>query len=328
MARKAHAWLLVAGISLMPSARPAEALKFEPVNAKELPAGVRSALWARDCGRAFGDAKCTEDEGGFSVGDSERLARELSARRYDEVWLASGGGVLDEGIAVGEVLRRFQATVRVPPRRYCISSCTVAFLGGVFRFIDPEATYQVHAASLFLDTDLDDPMMKAVLDDPRPGLVAWADRLLEGFDVRRSRISGSRESAQQLFAHFQKALHPLGQLPPGQENAVRARLAAWVRAGAPSPYRNSPQLAQDVEAVRREGVVTVQQILMRLERDNMQRAIDELRAMLPELGPRAAPALRLLETMYSSRITDTASLSYETLLQLGYITKIFDPARP
>ena len=309
------------------AATPAQALKFEPVSAKDLPAGVKSALWVRDCGRAFGDKQCSESETMFSVGDSARLAAQLMARRYDEVWLASGGGVLDEGLAIGEVLRRFQMTVRVPPGRQCVSSCTVAFLGGAFRFIDEGATYEVHAASLFLDTDLDDPWMKDVAADPPAGLVEWNDRLLNGFDLQRHRISGSRESAQQLLLHFQKALHPLGQLPAGREETNRDLLRKWVRAATPSSYRGSAQLQRDVDAVRREGVVAVQQILMRLERDGMQVAIDELRQMIPNLGPRAEPALRMLETMYSSRITGTASLSYETLLQMGYITKIFDPLK-
>jgi hypothetical protein len=326
--RRNRLWLLIASLAILLAPRPAEALKFEPVDPKELPAGVRSALWVRDCGRAFQDKQCADGEEMFSTGDSVKLASILSARRYDEVWLASGGGVLDEGLAIGEVLRRFQATVRVPPGRRCVSSCTVAFLGGVFRYIDEGATYQVHAASLFLDTDLDDPWMKDVVSDPATGLVEWADRLLEGFDLKRNHISGARESAKQLLIHCQKALNPLGQLPPGREQANRERLDRWVRAGATSAYRKSEQLSRDVDAIRREGVVAVQEILMRLERDTMQQAIDELRPMLPDLGPRAEPALRMLETMYSSRITGTASLSYETLLQMGYITKIFDPRKP
>jgi hypothetical protein len=117
-------------------------------------------------------------------------------------------------------------------------------------------------------------------------------------------------------------------LPPGREDANRMVLRNWLRAAQPSRYRSSPQFQQDVATVKREGVAAVQEILMRLERDTMQVAIDELRRLLPELGPRAEPALRMLETMYSSRITGTASLSYETLLQMGYITKVFDPSKP
>ena len=318
---------LALSLATLLSASAAEALKFEPVNPKDLPAGVRSALWVRDCGPGFGDKQCTPNEKHFATGDSERLALVLSARRYDEIWLASNGGVLTEGVGVGEVFRRFQATVRIPPGRACVSSCTVAFLGGVFRFIDNGATYEVHSASLFLNRESDDDWLTGIVQNPQ-SLGDWADRLLLGFDIRSNHIEGARESAQDLFQHFQKALHPLGQLPPGREDTNRGLLRNWVRSGSPGRYRSSPQFQQDVAAVRREGIPAVQEILMRLERETMQVAIDELRTMLPQLGPRAEPALRMLETMYSSRITGTASLSYETLLQMGYITKVFDPSKP
>jgi hypothetical protein len=326
VSRVAVTTLTLAVITLL-AAPPAEALKFELVNPKDLPSGVTTALWVRDCGPAFGDKQCGEDEDGFSVGDSVRLAQILSTRKFDEIWLASNGGVLDEGVAVGEVLRRFQATVRVPPGRNCISSCTVAFLGGAFRYIDSGATYQVHAASLFLSRQSDDRWLTEVVQNPQSALVDWSQRLLQGFDIRSNHLDGARESAQQLFLHFQKALHPLGQLPPGREDANRVVLRNWVRSAAPSRYGNSAQLQQDVAAVKREGVAAAQEILMRLERETMEVAISELRVLLPQLGPRAEPALKMLETMYSSRITGTASLSYETLLQMGYITRIFDPAK-
>ena len=319
--------LLLALASLL-SASSAEALKFELVNPKDLPAGVKTALWVRDCGPSFGDKQCDEDERGFAVGDGARLAQVLSQRRFDEIWLASNGGVLDEGLAVGEVFRRFQATVRVPPGRNCISSCTVAFLGGAFRFIDNGATYQVHAASLFLSRQSDDRWLTEVVQNPQSALVEWADRLLQGFDIRGHHLGGARESAQDLFQHFQKALYPLGQLPAGREDTNRSLLRNWLRSATPTRYGNSSQLQQDVAAVKREGIAAAQEILMRLERDTMQTAIEELRPLLPQLGPRAEPALKMLETMYSSRITGTASLSYETLLQMGYITKIFDPSKP
>jgi hypothetical protein len=320
--------VLALSVATLGFAPAAEALKFELVNPKDLPAGVKSALWVRDCGPSFGDKQCDEDEEGFSEGDSNRLAQILSTRKFDEIWLASNGGVLDEGLGVGEVLRKFQATVRVPPGRNCISSCTVAFLGGVFRLIDQEATYQVHAASLFLERRSDDRWLTEVAQNPQSTLAEWADRLLLGFDLRGNHFTGSREYGMQLFMHFQKALHPLGQLPPGREDMNRAVLRNWLRSGGPSRYRSTPQLQQDVATVNREGVAAVQGILMRLERETMQVAIDELRPLLPQLGPRAEPALRMLETMYTSRITGTASLSYETLLQMGYITKFFDPSKP
>ena len=306
----------------------AEALKFEPVAQDLLPAGVKTALWVRDCGiRGFKDPKCTEAEGSFSTGDAARLARELMARRYDEVWLASGGGNLDEGVGVGEVLRRFQATVRVPPGQQCVSSCTVAFLGGVFRYIDEGATYEVHAASRFLETDPEGRNMTELVADPEPNLREWAELLLYGANTQTGRFKGARESAQILFVHFQKALQPLGVLPAGQEDATGARFRNRLRTTPPLIYVQSRQLADDAARIRREGVPAAQEILMRIERDSMQEAIDEIRAELPSLGRRADPALRMLETMYSSRITATALLSRQTLVQMGYVTQLFDPGR-
>jgi hypothetical protein len=313
-------------IGALPAA-PAMALKLEVVNPKSLPPGVRSALWVRDCGLVRGE-RCESYEEGFSEGDGSRLQRALDAGSYDEVWLASGGGNLAEGVAVGEALRRAQATVRVPAGRYCVSACTVAFLGGVFRFIDNTATYQVHAASKFMSRGLDDRQLKDVVRDPRTALAEWSDRLLLGYQVEDFRSRGGREWAQELFMHFHKSLFPLGLLPAGLENRNSSRLRIWADSAPASRYPGSEEHLRDTDTVRREGVVAVQEILMRLERDSMGQAIRELRQMLPELGPRAEPALAILEAMYSSRITDTAQLSYETLLRMGYITRIVDPSRP
>ncbi len=306
----------------------AEALKFDPVDPKLLPPGVKSALWVRDCGKqGFEDAHCDESERSFFKGDTARLTAALSARSYDEIWLASGGGNLDEGIGVGEVLRRFQATVRVPPGHRCVSACTVAFLGGVFRYLDEKATYEVHAASRFSDEDVDGESMKYLLEDPAGALREWAGLLLFGANTQSGRFTGARELAQSLFLHCQKAVHPLGVLPPNLENQNRQRLQNLLRVTLKFDYPQSRQFADDVDRIRREGVPAAQEILMRIERDSMQVGIDEIRGILPSLGPRAAPALRMVETMYSSRITATAVLSRQTMVQMGYITELFDPGK-
>jgi hypothetical protein len=306
-------------VAIVWTAAPAHALKFEPVDSKLLPPGVTSALWVRDCGRlGFGDQNCPEEQKGFSQGDSGRLSRELSGRRYDEIWLASNGGNLDEGIKIGELLRSVQATVRVPPRQACISACTVAFLGGLFRYIDLEkgATYQVHAASSYSKVPSGSAFLSAVVKDPEVALP----------ELTAEEARDTRELAHRLFVHFLKALHPLGQLPPGREGATLQQLRALP--AAQSAYRGSSQLATDAQTIRREGGAAAQEILMRIERDSMDQAIEELRSLLPVLGNRSGPALNILETMYSSRILGTSSLSYETLLQMGFITKLFDPAKP
>jgi len=301
----------------------AEALRFDRVDAKKLPAGVKSALWARDCdGASFSDDDCKENEKHFTKGDAARLAAELMARNYDEVWLSSGGGDLDEGIAVGEVFRRFQVTVRVPPGNSCVSACTVAFLGGVFRYVDPEATYEVHAASIFLSATTDHPAVKMLLKDAQTAK-DWAEALLVG--ESQIGLKGARASAQELLLHFEKALYPLGALPASQEQANRNQFRALLRTAPQFGYPQSQQFVDDVARIQREGASAAQEILMRLERDAMQVAINELRPLIPTLGPRADPALKMLEAMYSSRITGTASLNHQTLVQMGYVTQLFDP---
>lgn len=320
--------VLAAVLVVLLCASRAEALKFDLVDPKLLPPGVKSALWVRDCGKqGFEDSDCDESEESFYEGDAAKLALVLTARRYDEIWLASGGGNLDEGIGIGDVLRRFQATVRVPPGYRCVSSCTVAFLGGVFRYIDDKATYEVHAASRFLDEDVDGQSMKILLKDPDGSLREWASLLLFGANLKSGRFTGARELAQSLFLHCQKAVHPLGVLPAGLENQNRQRLQNLLRSTPRLAYPETRQFADDVNRIRREGVPAAQEILMRIERDSMQVGIEEIRGILPSLGPRAAPALRMLETMYSSRITGTAVLSRQTMVQMGYITELFDPGK-
>ena len=97
---------------------------------------------------------------------------------------------------------------------------------------------------------------------------------------------------------------------------------------APPLYEGTAQLQQDAERITREGETAAHEVLMRIERDAMASAIAELRKILPELGPRAEPALNMLESMFSSRIVLTAELSQETMLKMGYITRIFNPQQP
>src|SRR5262249_30512723 len=89
------------------------------------------------------------------AGDSAVLAYMLGHDRYDEVWLWSGGGEVIAGIGIGRLLRARQATVRVPDGATCASSCTIAFMGGLFRYLDIGSKYLVHSASGYMD-GLDD----------------------------------------------------------------------------------------------------------------------------------------------------------------------------
>jgi len=289
----------------------ADALLFEQL---KLDSG-RVVLLARDCGRqGFKDKDCPQWATMFYKGDSDRLRAAIN-RRIDEVWLISGGGNLDEGVKVGEVFREFQATVRVPKGYRCVSACTVAFLGGAFRIVDDGATYEVHSASGYLD-DADEfrneDVVKRLGVDPDGELARFA------VDERKS----ARYWASRLVPYFQQSLLPLGQ----RTNSA-ARYVRWRDESGSVSYIGSQTLKDDVERFRREGLPAAQQTLMRIERDSMHEAIGELRGIVSELGPRAGPAIDILEAMYSSQITLTAALSHETMLRMGYITAFIDPPK-
>lgn len=65
------------------------------------------------------------------AGDAARLEAALAqAGASPLVYLASRGGDVDEGMAMGRLLRKYNATVT---HGYCASSCVFAFLGGTNR---------------------------------------------------------------------------------------------------------------------------------------------------------------------------------------------------
>ena len=263
----------------------------------------RTVLLLHDCSDRNKKNSCKKYMTMFYRGDADRLSAHLSSHRYDEIWLWSGGGNLDEGVKVGEVLRRFQATVRVPNGKYCISACTVAFMGGLFRFVDKEATYEVHAYSRY-SGELRPKIRRLLLSDPEGTL----------YKIARDEYADARNWAIRLMAHFQIGVR-------GKPDY--AKLQAWKsKPRGRAPYLSSARFKRDVERLRNEGVAAAQEILMRIERDAMQQAIDELREHESELGSRAVYGLDMLQAMFTSRITLTASLSQETLLKMGYITRM------
>jgi hypothetical protein len=286
----------------------AEALLFESRTVEG-----RKVLVVRDCGRqGFNDGSCPAHTQRFSEGDARRL-RAVINRSFHEVWLISGGGNLHEGVEVGKVLREFQASVRVPRGYRCVSACTVAFMGGFFRTVDEGASYEVHAASAFLG-GFDGKYQAEVLDqlkrEPSRGLEKFATNDLET----------ARHVASRLLVHFQQAL-----LPQGMTGISEDRLVERLLNGPPSTYLSAGRLAGDVERLTREGVPSAQETLMRIERGSMAQVIEEVRPLLPGLGPRADKALDMLEAMYSSRIIFTAPLSRQTLEEMGYVTVFVEP---
>jgi hypothetical protein len=70
------------------------------------------------------------------------------------VFFNSPGGNMLAGMEIGRILRKEQATVyigargegRTPKRGVCLSACSLAFLGGAFRYAAPDSIYGVHRA--------------------------------------------------------------------------------------------------------------------------------------------------------------------------------------
>ena len=282
-------------------------------------------LWVRDCGvLTRDDPKCddprvNDPRSQFSAGDWRAIDAELRGaksrgRPYSEVWLYSGGGNSNEGFLVGAVLRTHQTTVRVPPGAFCASACTVAFMGGFFRYIDVDqgARYLVHSASQWRNGLGGDPdIVNAVRANPAAGLAEYA----------RQERTMARYSARRRLRHFQQTLLlPLGVSEQYGESDESLR--RWAVQSV-SMTVDSNQRQRDADRIGVEGDPAIQDVLMRMEREAMQSAIADLRAIVGSLGPRAERALQMIEAMFQTGILETATLSRETLLQMGFVTKDF-----
>lgn len=269
-------------------------------------------LLAYDCGK-LGRETCTDPQRSIHVaegahpGDARLIDDALRTGRFHEVWLVSGGGHLAEGLAIGRVLRRHGVAVRVPRGHACVSACTVAFLGGVLRTVDDGATYEVHAKSRYL-ASLPDGTRRALVSQPREQL-----RQLGTAVDRHDRLVDASSSAAALFLYLQEMLR-------GRPDPAATRRVLQARSGMP-PFLDGPEFDRLAERVRAEGAPAAHEAALWLERMSVESVIADLRPQVDALGPRAEHALRLLETMYTSRIHLTASLSAETLLRLGIVTR-------
>lgn len=323
---------------------PAVALRFERLKNVE----GKAILFVRDCGTLPHDSKCPDNEKHFSEGDAKIFAHQLASQpQVEEVWLYSGGGNLYEGILMGRMLRQQRMTVRVPsnsrvvaalaavgvrwpgdPPRYptirCVSACTVMFMGGLFRYVDEGSTYEVHSASAFQELD-----------------ESLAEALKEGGNFREiadRRQKGAMRLAGQLLGLFQntlvQSLPPNRRPPPCRQRGLFERVMTWELkpwceddeetarwANRFSAQYSDAQQRADTERYASEGRACLQDILMRMEREGMKSAIRHLRERLADLGPRAEPALRMVEVMYEVSIQEVDVLPRETMYRMGYLTR-------
>jgi hypothetical protein len=103
---------------------------------------------------AFRDTTLVYLDGRIDAGAPARLAEALEGvDGRIAIWLNSPGGNLFAGMQLGRVIRKHGASTHIIESRTllpgeCYSACSVAFLGGVYRFNDNGARYGVHRASL------------------------------------------------------------------------------------------------------------------------------------------------------------------------------------
>jgi hypothetical protein len=295
------ALLLVVGLL---AGSPAHALKFRPIK-------DNTVLLIYDCGQIKGETCAPHEkmfygqarykDGSTYPGDSATLESLLArGNAYAQVYLSSGGGDLDEGVKVGEVLRRYNQFVVVPDGFECVSACTVAFLGGRVRDVEPGGAYMVHAYSGVSGVEASD---LAPLGGP--------DGEFELDKFAASRSQSSKAWAKRLLMYAQRMIG--GTPNPGAVDAALATVPD-LRAG----YLASGRLRSDSDRIRREGPATAQDVLMRIEREFFGQCLARLKADAASLGPRAAHAIEMLEIMFSSRITGTYKLDQNTLREKGY----------
>jgi hypothetical protein len=257
-----------------------------------------------------------------------------SPKPFDEVWLLSGGGDVDAGVGFARTLRRHGMTVEVPADYQCISACTIAFMGGALRYIDGNAAFRVHSASMY-EGGVSKQIAQEFQQDPDAALSR----------VARSQQIDERYLALRLMTLFQNTLTlPLRSAPRPENDADFCRWAGGsystisFSGGRSRGYCDtegqtlvSPHLAYadsknavraaDVALIRREGPAAYQDILMRVERDCMSLALDDLELEVAERGPRAKPALKMLRAMFMTSITDTSYMTHLQLVTMGYVTE-------
>lgn len=91
--------------------------------------------------------------GPIESGDSARLERLLARTVLLEAILESPGGVMVEGLEIGQVLRKAKVATRVRRGRECASACFLAFLGGPLRVVEPTGRLGVHMHSAAMSPD-------------------------------------------------------------------------------------------------------------------------------------------------------------------------------
>lgn len=100
------------------------------------------------------NGKQVEKSEGFGPADGLRFKDALrecmkthkAIRRVD---FTSGGGAVSAAFEIAQMIAEHGFHTHVPAGSRCVSACTLAFLGGFRRTVDPQGTYEVHSFSSY-----------------------------------------------------------------------------------------------------------------------------------------------------------------------------------
>jgi len=152
--QRLSACLAVGLLALTIAARAAPALAQAPASTAEREATLTVTVVPRSASGAFRDTTLVYLDGRIDAGAPDRLSKALDGiNGRTAIWLNSAGGNLFAGMQLGRIIRRHGASTNIIDARTllpgrCYSACSLAFLGGVYRFGDNGARYGVHSASL------------------------------------------------------------------------------------------------------------------------------------------------------------------------------------
>ncbi len=295
-------WALACAVCHAGLMSSAAALEFRTAQVN----GVGQVLLAQDCDEQDPKNRCRPNETQVSEGDADRLNQLLSSKRYDEVWLNSGGGNSDEGQRIGRVLRNHRMAVRIPKGSECASACTVAFLGGVIRTVDVGGHFLVHAR-LGLLNGVQKDLMARVLANPEQGL--RREFLLQ--------MAQNRSFVAERMMYIQTMLR-------GEPDA-QSYTALVGQTAEDHPYLESGTFAKHVARIKVEGAAVAHAILMENEKASFDAALASFQPYLGQLGRRADKAHQLMTTMFATTIVRVADMPQETMFKLGVVTPALPP---
>jgi hypothetical protein len=184
--------------------------------------------------------------GGIGQGDAVRLGAALAAAKpVMEVQFNSPGGLLEEGMNIGRLIRKNSLATRIVSGTFCMSACNFAFMGGVVRTVEPGAKFGVH---MFRDQSAQ--LLVGDLRSPPRSVDEWNDRFpnrpLRSYQVedQLAKLNSGRPAAAPEPAGARNADPLLVEDPLAKENKPRP-MVPTIRDPASGPQAAAPLTVAD-----------------------------------------------------------------------------------